>query len=85
MKIEITTTSAITGEELKEFMKFFDCAEDKYPNLEIELKAEILRHSVKNVLKTSADQPEKELWNPHNLTPEQRKEVADWLEAERKG
>lgn len=53
MKIEITATSALTCEELKELMKFFNCAEKKYPSLEVELKAEVLGRSVKDVLKQS--------------------------------
>lgn len=53
MKIEITTTSAITCEELKELMKFLDCAEKKYPNLEVDLVAEVFGKSVNDVFKQS--------------------------------
>lgn len=51
MKIEITTCNAITCEELKDFMKFLNFAEKRYPGLEVSLKAEVLEKSVDDALK----------------------------------
>ena len=51
MKIEITTCNAITCEELKDFMKFLNFAEKRYPSLEVSLKAEVLEKSVDDALK----------------------------------
>ncbi|MDO4157096.1 MAG: hypothetical protein Q4D37_10015 [Oscillospiraceae bacterium] len=68
MKMQIKATHAITCAELRHFAKLLGTIQERYPDLELEFQAEVLSRSVNH-----------DFIDLHNLTPEQRKEIAGWL------